>query len=347
MVKQFEIFLWSIVLLAGLTCPAFAQRIEVENAGEAELIKPSEHIELSGVATIDNNPDLVLTANDDKSSLRILNLKDTTVKGYVSIEGITRTDWEGLARDPEGYYYALNQLQVVRFSLKGVDIKADQILVKPDRKWKLFFPPNECDLPATYETEIEGIAIRTTNSNSKNSTLELLIGRRKPGDLVRIFKTNIAPLPKSEATLWLKCFSKPFYAGMNDGVPFELSSLEYVIKWNGSLIITSAEEKSSAGNLHGNALWFLPDPPSDNSPVAPQLVWLFGNGKKAEGITLLQSDDPTKIEAIIVYDNDGKDQSMVQKIVLTRWPKVSVPSGANDSKPAPAQTPPHQKPEFN
>jgi hypothetical protein len=113
-----------------------------------------------------------------------------------------------------------------------------------------------------------------------------------------------------------------FSGGSISGTGLRLSSLEYSPEHKGFFVLGSTED--SAGNFHGNMLWFVPDrgPAVDlkGVPVTPQPIWKFGISIKAEGLCLFGgAGDGKTVRAIVAYDNDGKAPSMLQQIVIAVW----------------------------
>ena len=85
---------------------------------------------------------------------------------------------------------------------------------------------------------------------------------RAPTDKVRVFVADITSAPSPDAEIELKpAFS--FLAEPRDGLPSELTSLEYVPELAGCLVVTATEDEENA--FHGNTLWFVPDGQTDQA----------------------------------------------------------------------------------
>ena len=201
-----------------------------------------------------------------------------------------------MARDSEGTYYLIGahtgktdeeratKNVLIRFRLKDGDPPAiDDASIT---SWHL-----ARSLEAALKTEglsaeqvakrkVEGLTIRERKAEGGPARRELLIGLREPTDKVRVFSADITAAPSPDAELELKpAFA--FAAEPREGVPSELTSLEYVPALEGFLVVTASEDEANA--FHGNILWFVPDGETSRA----RKVATFEVAMKAEGLAIL------------------------------------------------------------
>ncbi len=164
--------------------------------------------------------------------------------------------------------------------------------------------------------KIEGLAIRARTVNGV-SRRDLVIGLRDPGDKVRAFAADVTATPSPDAELELKpLFS--FEAEPREGVPSQLTSMEYVPALKGFLVVTATEDADNV--FHGNTLWFV----TDDTTGRARKIEVFGVAMKAEGLAVLgASTEPgkTSVKLLITYDNDPhatKSPSRFQTATLVR-----------------------------
>ncbi|HEV3162693.1 MAG TPA: hypothetical protein VGZ22_01535 [Isosphaeraceae bacterium] len=233
--------------------------------------------------------------------------------------------WEGMARDDQGCYYVIgthsgksdsdrpSRSFLFRFRLtggtNGTPVAIDGSSV---RRWHLADSLKTTlgrelpDAAAVDLRKIEGLTVRTvTGGEGKPGRVELIVGLREPSDLVRAFVADIAQTPENNATLSLTPLFR-FDAGSREGVPCQLTSLNYMPEWKGFLIVTATEDDQNV--FHGNTLWFLPDEQVARGPrVSPDAVYVFEPAMKAEGLCTLpgaSGPNPRSVRLAVSFDND-------------------------------------------
>jgi hypothetical protein len=352
---KFLFLLISIFVIVGLASQSFSQTVQVERA-EKPIPFPGPSAgdappEISAVEFIDNAGVLLLTADDENKKLAIVKSsggETTLVKLRDFPDG--KPKFEGLARDELGIFYVLGghavkagetdpkklkvRSSIFRFELSSMGTDPSAIKIDPTKVVELDIKEalksfGYSAVIAENKVKLEGLAIRAIKgAGNSESSRELFVGLREPGSPVRILVFDIT---NSAKTTFSKSDIKQvitFDAGKSENVDFLLSSIEYIPEWNGFVILTSTENPADS-SFHGNALWFLPEKqiapvdgkPSEPIKVNPQRVWLFEKNMKAEGITVLPANGNTgTLQAFIVYDNDNKTPSQLQRITLARWP---------------------------
>ncbi|MBK8809265.1 MAG: hypothetical protein IPN69_00830 [Acidobacteria bacterium] len=342
-------FVYLSLLTVGFAIPLAAQTIQVETAekpvpflaqatGAADI-----KIEVSAVVSIDDAGELLLAADDENSKLLVIEAKTGRVIDQLVLAGIDKPKpkWEGLAKDDEGAFYVIGghtvkkeeesdiaklkaRSRVFRFFIIENDENPSGLGIDDSRilEWSVaesLVKEEKINNPANIKIKTEGLAVKTlVDANGKVTKRELVIGMREPGDPVRVMTADITALPADGAKLDMRRLFT-FSSGSVNGVAFRLSSIEYAQQWKGFLILTSTEDATN--NFHGNALWFAPDAGLGSPTFAPQKIWTFGDGIKAEGICVLPNADSSSktMRAFLIYDNDGKTNSLLQSVVLARW----------------------------
>lgn len=181
--------------------------------------------------------------------------------------------------------------------------------------------------PKKNKLKIEGLEVRGFGCRK-----EFFIGLREDPWKANIVRVYAGELPDLEAAktivnLTVKQFFK-FAPGKPQSSPttesFKLSSLEYVEKLKGFLIVTSTEDQQN--KFHGNALWFIgddltttiePDKTDGFKAVSLKNIYEFEPEMKAEGISLLPFGNGNKIKLAIVFDNDAFKNGALQILELT------------------------------
>jgi hypothetical protein len=241
--------------------------------------------------------------------------------------------WEGMARDSDGNLYLIGahvrkseeetaaKSVLLRFRLSDGDSPAidDSSVLSWHIRRSLEANMSSEGLPPSTvaKHKIEGLTSRESKSADGPLKRELLIGLRAPTDKVRVYQADISNPPSPEAELELKpAFS--FVADPREGLPSELTSLEYAPALGGSLVVTASEDEANA--FHGNTLWFVPD----GEPGGARKVATFEVAMKAEGLAILgveKTAERTALKLLITYDNDAhttKIPSRIQTVTLVR-----------------------------
>ena len=110
-------------------------------------------------------------------------------------------------------------------------------------------------------------------------------------------------------------------ADPREGLPSELTSLEYVPALGGSLVVTASEDEANA--FHGNTLWFV----ADGEPNSARKIATFEVAMKAEGLAILgveKTNERTVVKLLITYDNDPHATKIPSRF-------QTVTSGARDA----------------
>ncbi|HEV7645709.1 MAG TPA: hypothetical protein VGO50_17350 [Pyrinomonadaceae bacterium] len=339
--------------------PAYPQEIGVHTAGPLVALGrlyADLEVEPSGVEPIGTDGKYLLIADDKNENLLVVNAANAQVAGCVEIsedlksaksesplgykdknacaripQHMPSLKWEGLALDSDGTYYAIDAFPkssgIYLFSFSFDKAKLNQanpafVIAKPARKiprW-ITFPAN-----FTEPVNVEGLAIVEGPVFSDNSQRVLIVGlRNRKTDEVQVFGVD-ANDAKGKARRLFR-----FNAKTLGGIPLHLSSIEYVDRLKGFVILTSTEQDPDS-KFYGNVMWFLPFDmlkPLQNgdkfTDAAPQKVWTFAMNMKAEGICILPAMDnspASPLSAVIVYDNDRenaplKQPSYIQTITL-------------------------------
>lgn len=241
--------------------------------------------------------------------------------------------WEAMALDSEGNYYLIGahvgktdeertaKSYLFRFRLKtdGTSPAIDDASVV---RWNIA-RSLEAALKAdglapeqVAKRKIEGLAVRV-RTVAGATRRDLVIGLRDPGDKVRAYAADITETPSPDAELELKpLFS--FQAEPCEGVPSQLTSLEYVPALEGFLVVTATEDQDNV--FHGNTLWYVPD----GSTSHARKIKVFGVAMKAEGLAVLGASTEagkTSVKLLITFDNDPhatKIPSRFQTVTLVR-----------------------------
>jgi hypothetical protein len=298
-----------------------------------EAGKTNVVIEASGVEPIGDGKRF-LVAHDKATPLYVVDATTGAILGApITSPRFPETSkigpkWEGMALDGQGCYYVIGahsgktdeeraaKSHLLRFRLKDSDAPAidDASVVRFEIARSLVGALKAAGLDdeAVAKRKIEGLAIR-----EKSGRRELAIGLREPGDKVRAFVADVTDKADG-AELELKPLFA-FDAGTREGVPAQLTTLEYVPALGGFLVATATEDKDNA--FHGNTLWFVADGQSDTA----RKVGVFEVAMKAEGLAVLGvSEGPngrTDVRLLITFDNDPhttKIPSRFQTLTLVR-----------------------------
>jgi hypothetical protein len=339
----------NLVFFAALVIGALGQLPSVTRAQEIRLESASlpapllvggkvDHvIEPSAVEPIGDGRRL-LVAHDKHPALFVVE----TATGRVLGEPITSPKfpvaswlggpkWEGMARDSDGNIYLIgahvgktdeeraSKSVLVRFRVSDGDSPAiddaSVLGLHIARSLEANLKSEGLADAAVAKRKVEGLAIRESKNADGSLKRELLIGLRAPTDKVRVFQADITSAPSPEAELELKpAFS--FAAESREGLPSELTSLEYVPALGGSLVVTASEDEDNA--FHGNTLWFV----ADGEVGQARKVATFEVAMKAEGLAILGVEKTalrTAVKLLITYDNDPhatKIPSRMQTVTL-------------------------------
>jgi hypothetical protein len=335
----------ALIVVAFGQCPSLikAQDLRLESASlPIPLLvagKVDRVIEASAVEPIGDGRRL-LVAHDKHPSLFVVETATGRVLGepitspkFPTPSSLGGPKWEGMARDSDGNLYLIgahvgkteeetaSKSVLLRFRISDGDSPAiddGSVLTWHIRQSLESTMKNE-GLPAASvaKHKVEGLSIRESKNADGSPRRELLIGLRAPTDKVRVFQADISNSPSPDAELELKpAFS--FVADEREGLPSELTSLEYVPALAGSLVITASEDEADA--FHGNTLWFV----SDGESTSARKVATFEVAMKAEGMAILgveKTAEKTAIKLVITYDNDPhatKIPSRLQTVTLVR-----------------------------
>ncbi len=270
-------------------------------------------IEPSGVAPIGDGR-RVLVAHEKAAPLHVVDVATGAIVGEPLGSPKFppgRPQWEGMARDSEGNFYLVGshggegdeeraaRSVLVRFRLRGGETPAidDATVVRWDiaRPLEVALRAEGLDAARVAERKVEGLAVREAGGQR-----ELVIGLRKPDDKVRAFAADITDAPSPGAALELRPLFA-FDAGRREGVPGQLTSMEYVPAMGGFLVLTATV---GADNVcHGNTLWLV----ANSETRQARAYATFDVGMKAGGLALLgvkQTGHRTEINLLITYDND-------------------------------------------
>jgi hypothetical protein len=329
---------------------AAAQELRLESASlPIPLLvggKVDRVIEPSGVEPIGDGGRL-LVAHDKHPALFIVEASTGRILGepitspkFPTPSALGGPKWEGMARDGEGNLYLIGahvgkteeetaaKSVLLRFRISDGDSPAiddDSVLSWHVRR-SLEANMKSEGLPAekVAKHKIEGLSIRESKNGDGSLKRELLIGLRAPTDKVRVYQADISNAPSPDAELDLKpAFS--FVADPREGLPSELTSLQYAPALAGSLVITASEDEENA--FHGNTLWFVPD----GETTRAQKIATFEVAMKAEGLAILgveKTAERTALKLLITYDNDPhatKIPSRLQTVTLVRDTRLSSP----------------------
>ena len=289
-------------------------------------------IEASGVQPIGDGRH-VLIAHDKAAPLHVLDLDTGKLVGEpltspaFPATSKTGPKWEGMARDSEGAFYIVgahngktdaeraSKAHLVRFRLKDSGSPAidDASVVRWDitRSLVAGLTAAGLDEKAVGKRKIEGLALR-----ERDGRRELIIGLREPADKVRAFVADVTGKPDGTALELKPLFA--FEAEPREGVPSQLTALEYVPALQGFLVVTASEDADNA--FHGNTLWFV----ADEEPIRARKIGVFEVAMKAEGLTVLGVEKAGKriaAKLLITFDNDPhatKIPSRYQTVTLVR-----------------------------
>jgi hypothetical protein len=303
-------------------------------------------IEASGVEPIGDGGRL-LVAHDKHPALFVVEASTGRVLGepitspkFPTPSALGGPKWEGMARDGEGNLYLIGahvgkteeetaaKSVLLRFRISDGDRPAidDASVLSWHVRRSLEASMKSEGLPAekVAKHKIEGLSIRESKNGDGTLKRELLIGLRAPTEKVRVYQADISNAPSPEAELDLKpAFS--FVADPREGLPSELTSLEYAPALAGSLVITASEDEENA--FHGNTLWFIPD----GETTIAQKIATFEVAMKAEGLAILgveKTAGRTALKLLITYDNDPhatKIPSRLQTVTLVRETRLNSP----------------------
>lgn len=325
-----------LFLAACVTPGTWAGEFHLENASlPAPIVdqgRVNTVIEASGVQPIGDGRH-VLIAHDKAAPLHIVDLATGALVGQPltssAFPATTRSGpkWEGMARDGEGAFYIIgahngktdaeraSKAHVLRFRLKesGSPAIDDASVVHWDvaRALVAVLTAAGLDETAVGKRKIEGLAVR-----ERDGRRELVIGLREPADKVRAVVADVTGKTDGAALELKPLFA--FEAEPREGVPSQLTSLEYVPALRGFLVVTASEDADNA--FHGNTLWFV----GDDEPQHARKIATFEVAMKAEGLTVLNaetSSGQTKVRLLVTYDNDPhatKIPSRFQTVTLVR-----------------------------
>jgi hypothetical protein len=338
--RPFEI----VAALALVAAPAPAARADEFRLEAAtlpapllEADRPNAVIEASGVEPIGDERRF-LVAHDKTPALYWVDAQTGRIAGppltspRFPPQSKTGPKWEGMALDSEGNYYIIGahsgktdperseKAVLLRFRLTPSDTPTidDGSVVRwrIERSLVEALRASGLDEKRIAKRKIEGLTIRDSK-DGRASRRQLVIGLREPGDSVRAFAADISNDPAADADLELKpAFT--FVAEPREGVPSQLTSLEYVPALSGFLVVTASEDDDNA--FHGNTLWFV----ADGETSRARKVATFEVAMKAEGLAVLGAatrGDRTDVRLLITYDNDPhatKIPSRFQTVTLVR-----------------------------
>ncbi len=351
------------IALFVIAAASAAQDFKVEKTGNTlELLEDRDQngvviankkSEPSGVEPIGSGKYLLAANdkdNDDGLSLKIIEASTGKVIKTLA-ENLQNSKknpkWEALAKDAEGNFYVIGshndesdaaklatRSRMFRFRLSSeweenplnfsIDTASVRELNVKDSFAKLGIYDAD---PKKNKLKIEGLEVRGIGCRK-----ELLIGLREDPLKANMVRVYAGELPDSEAAQTIVNVSvKPFFkfaAGKPQSSPttefFKLSSLEYVEKLKGFLIVTSTEDTKN--KFHGNALWFIGDAQTaaiklDKTDgfkaVSLKNIYEFEPEMKAEGLSLLPFANSNKIKLAIVFDNDAIKHGALQILELT------------------------------
>jgi hypothetical protein len=315
----------ALALLFAPTTTAFADEFRLEAASvPAPFLnngKTDTVIEASGVEPIGDGRTF-LVAHDKLPALHVVDAATGRLLGAPITSArfpepsMIGPKWEGMALDSDGNYYLIGahvgktdeertaKSYLFRFRLK-TGTPAPEIDDASVVRWNIarslenVMRAEGLSPEQVGKRKIEGLAIRARTVDGTNRR-DLVIGLRDPGDRVRTYAADITANPSPDAELELKpLFS--FEAEPREGVPSQLTSLEYVSALGGFLVVTATEDADNV--FHGNTLWFVPD----GSTGQAQKIHVFGVAMKAEGLAVLgATTEPgkTSVKLLITYDND-------------------------------------------
>lgn len=323
--------------LATFLAPvAVADEFRLENASLPAPIldhgRVNTVIEPSGVEPIGDGRQ-VLIAHDKAAPLYVMDVASGTLVGepFTSPKLPSTAKggpkWEGMARDREGAFYIIGahngktdeertaKAHLFRFRLKESASPAidDDSVVRWEIERSLVgaLKGASLDDAAVGKRKIEGLAVR-----EQNGQRALIVGLREPGDKVRAFVADVTGKADG-ATLELKPLFA-FEADPREGIPSQLTSLEYVPALGGFLVLTASEDADNA--FHGNTLWFV----ADGETRHARKIGTFEVAMKAEGLAVLNAETAgrqTKLRLLVMYDNDPhatKIPSRFQTVTLVR-----------------------------
>jgi hypothetical protein len=295
--------------------------------------KPDTVIEASGVEPMGDGRRL-LVAHDKAAPLHVVDAATGVLVGApLSSPRFPATTkagpkWEGMATDSDGTFYVVGSHSgateaergersfLVRFRLlesPGPAIDDDSVV-----RWNIAkglvaaLRALGLDEKAVAKRKVEGLAVR-----EREGRRELVIGLREPGDKVRAFVADITRRPAADAELDLRPLFA-FDADPCEGVPAQLTTLEYAPELGGFLALTATEDDANA--FHGNALWFV----ADGETGRARKVATFEVAMKAEGLAVLATERGvrrTALRLLITYDNDAHNThipSRFQTLTLVR-----------------------------
>lgn len=267
-----------------------------------------------------------LIANDkDKKASLLLARSDTgeLVNKELPIPGVTHSsgrellpyDWEAMTGDRNGHYYLVGSYQDAPYNdshyLLEFSLNTSESGVLSVSKVRSLTIKNRREELKTNrglrDPQIEGLAFQQTGPQKK-----LIFGvRDDTSPTIFIFRANVGVSREIRLETFFAFKPEETAAPRPPTfVKWHLSSIEYV-PGLGYLILTSTE---AANKFYGNALWFLSEAALDAEKpakdgfkyVSPTWSRLFGGDMKAEGLHLISTQDRTRIQAVIVFDNDGK-----------------------------------------
>lgn len=324
-----------------------------DDRDESGAVIPNKKFEPSAIEAIGNGKYL-LVANDkdnnDGLALKIVEAASGKVIKALS-ENIQNSKknpkWEALAKDAEGNFYVIGshndetdaaklatRSRLFRFRLSSeweqdpMKFAIDMSSVRELNVKDSFTALKIYDAaPSSNKLKIEGLAVRGMGCRK-----ELFIGLREDpykADITRIYSAKL-PDCELERDVVTKLSMKPmfrFTPGKPKSlptVPFKLSSLEYVERLKGFLVVTSTEDSSN--KFHGNAVWFVDDEmlaaaKSNATDGFKELslknIYEFKPEMKAEGLGVLTFADGKKMRLVIVFDNDAITNGALEVLEIT------------------------------
>jgi hypothetical protein len=272
-------------------------------------------IEASGVEPVGDGRHVII-AHDKAAPLYLMDLASGELAGEpicsprfpATADGGPK--WEGMARDADGNFYAVgshsgktdqersSKSHLVRFRLNKSAAPAidDASVVRFDiaRSLASALKSAGLDDKAVGKRKIEGLTVR-----EQAGRRELVVGLRQPNDKVRALAADITNAPGGAALDLKPLFT--FEADPREGVPSELTALEYVPALKGFLVVTASEDADNA--FHGNTLWFV----ADGATQRARRIGLFEVAMKCEGLAVLSTETrgkATSVTLIVTFDND-------------------------------------------
>jgi hypothetical protein len=314
------------ICLLGLTSLCFFTGIVPGVRGQEIAVNTTSFgtsIESSAVEPIGSGK-FLLVANDKEADLLIVQAETGIIaNNRLSIQDSNSGNpkWEAMAKDGEDYYIVGHYCSCLySFSLENeAETDSSKIKIKTKSREFTVKPPIEDQI----SRQIEGLAV-WVNANKEK---ELVVGIRDlPGkELIRIYRTKI----KDCTELSLEEFFA-FIAEKPKGrkVEWHLSSIEYVQRSDGFLVVTSTEEGTQ---FYGNKVWFVsreklkasqPSPLTGKFKDTTNVMIggkVFDSKMKAEGLAIINE---AKFTGVIVFDNDDSGTTNPAKLAVLDLSKL-------------------------